>query len=185
LGLGVALADPTPGRGFPGARTTEEARIELGRRLFFDPLASRSGARACSSCHDPEHGYSDPGARSEDDVARTGRHSQTLLDGHRNPTAHWDGEFDSIEELVTARLGTFSGVRGLAVSRGAHGPLGEILPLQPPPTTGADGGVGSDDDPPPPPTGGGGYGPPVTPRRHAGLPTPMTRPGSRASDPAP
>ncbi len=173
-GLFACPTGAEPPNGFPGPRTTEEARIELGRRLFFDPVASRSGARACSSCHDPEHGYSDPAVRSEDDVARTGRHSQTLLDGHRNPTAHWDGEFDSIEELVTARLGAFSGVRGQAISRGAHGPLGEIG--QVPPSVLA-----------PASSGGGSYGPPTTPGQSTpGRPVPSDpTPGrSEPSDPA-
>src|SRR5688500_12522553 len=70
-----------PERAEPAARTVEEAKVELGRRLFFDPVASRSGARSCASCHDPEHGFSDPTPRSDDDVSRTRRHSQTLLDG--------------------------------------------------------------------------------------------------------
>jgi cytochrome c peroxidase len=173
LGCGAVLAalrgsadlaaDGAPG-GVPGARTREEALVELGRRLFFDPVASRSGARSCASCHDPEHGFSDPAVRSADDAGRTARHSQTLLDGHLNPTAHWDGEFDTIEELVTARLGAPSGVRGSA-GRGAHGPLSEF---------GADPGLVAILDRPA--RGGGGYGPPTTgprqPPREPGDPEP-------------
>ncbi len=90
----------------------DEALIELGRRLFFDPLVSRSGRRACSSCHDPEHGFSDRGRVSDDDFGRTRRHSQTLLDGALNPSAHWDGEFESVEELVLARVGALQGRQG-------------------------------------------------------------------------
>jgi len=90
----------------------EEALVELGRRLFFDPLVSRSGARSCSSCHDPEHGFSDRTRVSEDDFGRTRRHSQTLLDGALNPSAHWDGEFGSVEELVLARVGALQGRKG-------------------------------------------------------------------------
>jgi cytochrome c peroxidase len=109
----------------PAPRSAHEAKVELGRRLFFDPVVSRSGARSCASCHDPEHGFSDPSPRSDDDVNRTRRHSQTLLDGHRNPTAHWDGEFDSIEELVTARLGRVGGIKGKQ-GLSAHGPGVEL-----------------------------------------------------------
>lgn len=90
----------------------QRARVELGRRLFFDPVASRSGARACSSCHDPDHGFSDPMQRSIDDAGHTVRHSQTLIDSRFNPTAHWDGEFATIEDLVTARIGLPSESRG-------------------------------------------------------------------------
>ena len=81
------------------------ALVELGRRLFFDPVVSRTGERACASCHDPDYGFSDPERVSADDVGNTVRHSQTLIDSVFNPNAHWDGEFNTIEELVTARIG--------------------------------------------------------------------------------
>lgn len=81
-----------------------QAVRELGRRLFFDPAASRQGMRACADCHDPGHGYSDRGVTSRDDTSPTKRHSQTLVDGASNPTGHWDGEFQKIEDLVRSRL---------------------------------------------------------------------------------
>jgi len=34
-------------------------RIELGRKLFFDPRLSADGSTACASCHDPAHGWAD------------------------------------------------------------------------------------------------------------------------------
>lgn len=82
------------------------ARIELGRRLFFDPAASQSGTTSCASCHDPKHGFSDPARFSDDEQGTTARRSQPLLDGRFNPSAHRDGEFASIEGLVASRLGT-------------------------------------------------------------------------------
>lgn len=158
LGLGLAavgvLALPVArpaGAGPASAAASEQARVELGRRLFFDPIASRSGERSCSSCHDPLHGFSDPAVKSPDDVGHTKRHSQTILDSHLNPTAHWDGEFDTIEELVLARLDRVNGVKGV-------GPAGPFASLG----AGAgprDGGGGG---------GGGGYGrPPSTPSEPA------------------
>ncbi len=92
--------DTAPAR--PGSR--EEARLELGRRLFFDPVASRVGMRACADCHDPEHGYSDRERVSIDDRLPTRRHSQTIIDGADNPSSHWDGAFRRVEDLVTARV---------------------------------------------------------------------------------
>ena len=83
-----------------------QSRIELGRRLFYEPHLSRSGQRSCASCHAPEHGFSDPDRVSLDDIGTTRRHSQTLIDSKWNPSAHWDGEFSGVEELVTRRLGT-------------------------------------------------------------------------------
>lgn len=34
-------------------------KVELGRRLFFDPRLSGDGSTACASCHPPGHGWSD------------------------------------------------------------------------------------------------------------------------------
>ena len=38
-------------------RRQAEALANLGRALFFDPSLSGSGKLACSSCHDPGHGF--------------------------------------------------------------------------------------------------------------------------------
>jgi cytochrome c peroxidase len=80
-----------------------EARIELGRRLFLDPVASRGGQFSCASCHDPEHGFSDPRQFSVDENGATSRHSQPTLD-LGGDGFHWDGEFDTVEQLLVARL---------------------------------------------------------------------------------
>ena len=34
-----------------------EARVQLGRQLFFDPILSGDKTVACASCHQPEHGF--------------------------------------------------------------------------------------------------------------------------------
>jgi|GEM_PF-1721927 len=80
------------------------ARIELGRRLFMDPTVSRAGKFSCASCHLPEHGFSDPRTVSVDENGRTSRHSQTIADLADGTGFHWDGEFDYLHELLTARL---------------------------------------------------------------------------------
>lgn len=89
----------------PGAKATarESARVELGRRLFFEPRASRAGLRSCADCHDPEHGFSDRRRLSLDDRGPTKRRSQSLVDGALNPSAHWDGAFRRVADLVAAR----------------------------------------------------------------------------------
>jgi cytochrome c peroxidase len=122
---GVAAGEERPGATRPLTRR-DLARVELGRRLFFDAAVSRSGVASCGSCHDPEHGFSDPEPRSADDFGPTRRHSQTILDMADNPNAHWDGEFESVEELVVARLGVPPGEQ-----RGGYGsspPSSETTP---------------------------------------------------------
>jgi len=112
----AALLVVAGGAGLPGGRALaggagpDEARIELGRRLFFDPAVSRSGENACAQCHDPEKSFSSRERIDLDDFTTARRRSQTLLDAADGHAFHWDGEFDTIEELVTARLGTPSGL---------------------------------------------------------------------------
>lgn len=35
-------------------------KVELGRRLFYDPRMSEDGAVSCASCHQQEHAFADP-----------------------------------------------------------------------------------------------------------------------------
>lgn len=70
----VATAQPhqrdTPGLAQGGGLTRDEVRRraerlgDLGRALFFDPALSSSGKLACSSCHDPDHGFGPPNDRA-------------------------------------------------------------------------------------------------------------------------
>lgn len=177
--VALALRDQPAAQAAPvgPAPRPGEAVVELGRRLFFDPAVSRSQARSCASCHDPEHGFGDPSPRSQDDVAVTRRHSQSLIDVALAPRVHWDGEFDTLEDLVHARLGPLAGTRGMAGGRtlrapslGAHGPAGELgLPaLAGLPERGG--------------AGAGSYGPPT---RSPGDPTPPTAVPGEPADPVP
>jgi len=43
-------------RPVPHDNPLTEAKVRLGRRLFFDPILSTDGALSCASCHDPAHG---------------------------------------------------------------------------------------------------------------------------------
>jgi cytochrome c peroxidase len=96
----------------------EDAKVELGRRLFFDPAASAFGKTSCASCHDPAHGFSDPQILSRDETGLTPRHSQGLLDlAEASGGFHWDGEFGTLQELVTSRLGTPSEIARDATRR--------------------------------------------------------------------
>jgi cytochrome c peroxidase len=97
------------------------AAVELGQRLFNDPrLSSPDGdlVNSCNSCHlqheDPQ-GYrvltdffnrSWVPWRKEDPRRSEVRNSPTILDAELMPRLHFDGEFTSLEDLVT---GTLSG----------------------------------------------------------------------------
>ncbi len=96
----------------------ERNLVELGRRLFFEPALSHLGKRACSSCHEPEHGFGDPRRRSPEDVGRTQRHSQSLIDVDLKSDQHWDGEFLTVAALVKQRATTPSTPEGYGSSDG-------------------------------------------------------------------
>src|SRR5262245_63272777 len=80
------------------------ARVELGRRLFFDPAVTLSGLRACAECHDPEHGFSDEARKSLDLSGTTSHHAQTLIDVADAKSFHWRGELRSIADVVKNRM---------------------------------------------------------------------------------
>ncbi len=75
------------------------AKIELGRRLFFDPLLSRDGSLSCASCHDPNKAFSDarPRAVGIGNKVLT-RRSPTVLNAAYNPAQFWDGRAGSLEQ---------------------------------------------------------------------------------------
>src|SRR5438270_8012098 len=45
-------------RPVPDDNPLTEARVRLGRKLFFDPILSGDRTVACASCHHPAHGFS-------------------------------------------------------------------------------------------------------------------------------
>jgi cytochrome c peroxidase len=115
----------------------DAARVELGRRLFFDPAIGRDGRIACASCHDPEHGFSDARPFSQDERRVLPRHSQPLVD-LAGSGFHWDGEFDTVRDVIDARVlpgalaALASAERGLrrldaVTSAGAHAPDAEAV----------------------------------------------------------
>jgi cytochrome c peroxidase len=123
-GFAAAIAAAVAAAGTAGAADKEAAAktpgkaalVELGRRLFMDPAASRLGRNSCASCHDPERGFSDPRPRSVDDAGPTRRHSQTLID-LAGEGFHWDGEFDTVRELLVARVAPITDVLNAASAR--------------------------------------------------------------------
>jgi cytochrome c peroxidase len=48
---------PTPA--VPANNPMSEAKVALGRRLFFEPRLSITGRYSCASCHQPSHSFSD------------------------------------------------------------------------------------------------------------------------------
>src|SRR5260370_16015992 len=68
-------------RPVPKDNPLTEAKVRLGRRLFFDPILSADGAVSCASCHDPAHGLAGQARLA---VGIKGQHM------HRNAPSLWD-----------------------------------------------------------------------------------------------
>ncbi|WP_442918170.1 cytochrome-c peroxidase [Magnetococcus sp. PR-3] len=66
---------PTAWAEYPAPFKINNARAELGKRLFFDRRLSGDATLACSDCHIPKHGFSD---------ARPLARAYTGMDGFRN-----------------------------------------------------------------------------------------------------
>lgn len=85
-------------RRIPSDNTLTAEKVELGRRLFFDPILSADGSMACVSCHQPAYGFADrqPVAIGVGG-ARGTRNSPTLLNRTYGTSFFWDGRADSLE----------------------------------------------------------------------------------------
>lgn len=77
----------------PRAELLGDARqVELGRRLFFDPVLSRDGSVRCVDCHPFEHGGADPRPRSLGvGGVRGGVQAPSVFNLAFNHCYNWDG----------------------------------------------------------------------------------------------
>ena len=76
-------------------------RIQLGRELFFDTRLSRDGSLSCSSCHNPEHAFSDGRPLAVGVFGRTGRrNAPALINRGYGRAFFWDGRTQTLEEQV-------------------------------------------------------------------------------------
>lgn len=88
---------------WPPAETTDRTNrysgntdaIRLGAMLFGEPRLSGNAAINCQTCHRPEHGWSEPKARSEG-LQRQDRNAPGLLNARLQRWFGWDGANDSL-----------------------------------------------------------------------------------------
>ena len=77
----------------------EPAKVELGKKLFFDPRLSRSGAISCNSCHNLAMGGSDNlKASIGHKWQQGGINSPTVLNSSLNIAQFWDGRAKDLRE---------------------------------------------------------------------------------------
>ena len=78
---------------------TDEAKVELGKQLFFDPRLSKSGFISCNSCHNLSMGGSDNLPSSIGHNWQEGPiNSPTVLNSSLNVAQFWDGRAADLQE---------------------------------------------------------------------------------------
>lgn len=78
---------------------THPAKVELGKKLFFDPRLSKSGFISCNSCHNLSMGGSDNLPTSIGHNWHEGPiNSPTVLNSSMNIVQFWDGRAATLKE---------------------------------------------------------------------------------------
>ena len=73
--------------------------VELGKKLFKDPILSANNTLACINCHLPSSSFSDPNQFSIGVNGTLGhRHASALINVGWNNSFNWDGSATSLEE---------------------------------------------------------------------------------------
>lgn len=88
-----------PNMPIPAYNLQTEAKVELGRMLFFDPRLSKGNAISCAFCHNPGTGWADARQFSVGvGGGRGGRQAPTVLNTGYQTFQFWDGRAGSLEE---------------------------------------------------------------------------------------
>ena len=76
-----------------------QEKVELGKMLYFDKRLSFDKTVSCSSCHDPNKGYTDQRQFSEGFQKKNGnRNSPSVINSGYRFFQFWDGRAPSLEE---------------------------------------------------------------------------------------
>lgn len=79
----------------------DRALVALGRMLFFDPRLSVGNTVSCSTCHQPDHGWTSPEPLTRGVGNQLGkRHVPTLYNTGLRKSFFWDGRATTLEEQV-------------------------------------------------------------------------------------
>ncbi len=103
----AALAAPRnePIQPIEPAPVTDQAKVELGKKLFFDPRLSKSGFISCNSCHNLSLGGSDNLPTSIGHNWQEGPiNSPTVLNSSLNLAQFWDGRAGDLQEQAAGPI---------------------------------------------------------------------------------
>ncbi len=89
----------------PPENPQTQAKIELGKKLFFDTRLSLDRASSCATCHAPEKAFTDGLPRSKGfQGALLPRNSPTVLNAAYNTAQFWDGRAATLDEQCKGPL---------------------------------------------------------------------------------
>lgn len=98
---GAVLEVPAGLKPLPKVKGNEltEAKIALGKQLYFDKRLSKDNSISCASCHDPKKGWSNGEATAAGfEGQRGGRSAPTVINSVYQTFQFWDGRAGSLEE---------------------------------------------------------------------------------------
>lgn len=98
-GRTAGLGGPLPAMPVPSDNPQTEAKIQLGKQLYFDGRLSADGKISCATCHSPKTGWAGHDATDTGIGGQVGtRNSGTVLNSGYMKYQFWDGRARSLEE---------------------------------------------------------------------------------------
>ena len=89
----------------PEENPTTTAKVELGKKLYFDPRLSLTGTVSCNSCHNVMEGGDDGRPSSMGILGRIGpRNAPTVWNSAFQTSQFWDGRSPSLEDQAKGPL---------------------------------------------------------------------------------
>jgi cytochrome c peroxidase len=94
-----AAGDKLTSMPIPADNPQSDAKVELGRQLYFDGRLSANNEISCATCHDPKTGWAGHDATDTGIGGRVGnRNSGTVVNSGYMKYQFWDGRGSSLEE---------------------------------------------------------------------------------------
>ncbi len=86
-------------------KTQDLPEVTLGKMLFFDPKLSKSNQISCSTCHDPELGWTDRRRVAlGHDHLQGARNTMTLFNIADRTSFFWDGRSETLEHQLESPI---------------------------------------------------------------------------------
>ena len=97
----TAILFSGPIKPIPNEVKVDKKKVQLGKKLFFDPILSRDGTISCATCHDLQNGGDDGLKFSFGIGGKEGNiNSPTVYNAVFNFRQFWDGRAKNLKEQV-------------------------------------------------------------------------------------